>query len=148
MLEKVEIMHYGKPATLAQGKVPENDVCREAGKSMYLAWKAYMNEHEKDEPGLKAVVVFLFEAKVIEVAYFEQTQFMQVIIIVYTPFHFSGSKEASKIWLQNIFKASGAKREWQQGGVAIARQREAAGMRYQGRMRIGSEDFVVNNFRV
>jgi hypothetical protein len=70
MLEKVEILHRKKPATMAQGEVPENGAIRKAGTSFYLAWKEF-----KDP---KAVIVFLFDATVIEVNYFEQLQFMQV----------------------------------------------------------------------
>jgi hypothetical protein len=70
MLDKVEIMNYGKPPTLAHGEVPENNSSEKMAAAMMLAWEAF------GDPD--AVIVFLFDAQVITVAYFEQVKFMEV----------------------------------------------------------------------
>lgn len=75
MLNKIELLHFGKPPAMKEGISPESKSTKLVAESMLLAWKSFVEEFD-DDP--KAVIVFLFDANVITVSYFDQLQFMQV----------------------------------------------------------------------
>lgn len=74
MLNKIESMHYQKPPKMSEGTRTESKSTTLVAESMFLAWKSFMEEF--NDP--KAVIVFLFDEKVITVSSFDQLQFMQV----------------------------------------------------------------------
>jgi hypothetical protein len=78
MLEKVEILKYGKPATMAQGKHPKNTSRTGMAQAMLSAWEAYVKQYAHEDGVDKAVIVFLFDQDLIGCVYFEELQWMQV----------------------------------------------------------------------
>jgi hypothetical protein len=74
MLDKIELLHYGKQPTMVNGKRLENKSSIKMAEAMLEAWKSFSDEF--NDP--KAVIVFLFDEQIITIVSFEQRQFMQV----------------------------------------------------------------------